>query len=351
MAGRNIRLLCQRELVSCMYMYSVYSYFRSFLMNNCSENNSASSTTQYCSSNFNQTSESRVLYIISSILCFVESILMVLLGSQIMYSVYINKTLRDPVSVVMASATVFLMLFTIPIVLFGLSLLTDLPLLGDCSDVSFITIPAFMYVTDNYSIGLMATVQFLTIKYGRKKVTNCKVLPVFAALVILSVLIAIVGNVLQNIMQGNNPREKIRGSLCVINANAGPIYAIASVLGYLIPFTVTMVMSYMSHRTVRNSVIEMDSDHSVIRSVIIMSVTTILVAFVMQIPVTVSFFWAINSHNIVAYQMMSLLAPPEPLCFLFLFATIHKTIRHELLENICKYIKCGALPEPNDDTV
>ena len=168
---------------------------------NCSENNSASSTIQYCSSSFNHTSESSddVLFIISSILNFMESILVVLMGSKIIYCVYINKTLRDPVSVVMASATVFLMLVTISIVLFGLSLLTDLPLLGDCSNLTgnfFLIIPTIMYITDDFSVGLIATVQFLTIKYGRKKVTNRKVLPVFAALVILSVLIAIVENVL-----------------------------------------------------------------------------------------------------------------------------------------------------------
>ena len=164
-------------------------------MNNCSENNSASSTTQYCSSNFNHTSErSDVSFIIASILSFTESILMILLGSQIMYFVYINKTLRDPVSVVMASVTISVMFFAIPSVLFALSLLIDLPLLGDCSNLTgniFVSIPTSQWNIDDFSVGLIATIQFLTIKYGRKRVTKCKVLPAFAALVILSVLIAI----------------------------------------------------------------------------------------------------------------------------------------------------------------
>ena len=262
-----------------------------------------------------------------------ESILVVLMGSKIIYCVYINKTLRDPVSVVMASATVFLMLLTIPIVLFGLSLLTDLPLLGDCSNLTgniFLIMATIMYIVDFFSVVLIATVQFLTIKYGRKKVTNCKVLPVFAALVILSVLIAIVENVVQNNII--NLRVKIRGSLCMLDPNASPIYAMIAVLGYLIPFAVTMVMSYMSHRKIKNSVIEMDSDHSVIRSVIMMSVTTILVGFVAKIPLTACIFWATRSDNIIAYLMMSLLGPLEPLCILFLFSTIHKTIRHEFWE-------------------
>ena len=144
-----------------------------------------------------------------------------------------------------------------------------------------------------------------------------------------------------------NLRVKIRGSLCMLHSNAGPIYAIAIALGGLIPFTVTMVMSYMSHRTIRNSVIEMDSDHSVIRSVIMMSVTTILVCFVTKIPMAICVFWATRSDNVIAYLIISLLGPLEPLCIVFLFSTIHKTIRHEFLGTF----KCGARPELNDDTV
>ena len=315
----------------------------------CSENNFTS-----CS-DFNHTSESSDAFIISSILSFVENILIVLLGSQILYCVYINKTLRDPVSVVIASLTVSLMLFTIPSVLFGLSLLTDLPLVGDCSNVTgniFLIDPAIQWNIGDFSVGLIATIQFLTIKYGRKKVTNCKVLPVFAALVILSVLNSIVINAVENnIMQGTKLRVKIRGSFCLVHADAGPLAAIQIVLGYLIPFTVTMVMSYMSHRMVRNSVVEMDSDHSVIRSVLIMSVTTILAAFVTKIPSAICVFWATNSESIVAYLMITMLASLEPLCILLLLSTIHKTIRHELVGIICKYIKCGARPEPKDDTI
>ena len=322
-------------------------------MNNnatCSENNSAS-----CS-DFNHTSESsHDAFIISSILSFVENILIVLLGSQIIYCVYINKTLRDPVSVVMASIAISVMLFTIPNNLLGLSLITDLPLLGDCSNLTgnmFIIFPAIQLNIDNFSVGLIATIQFLIIKYGRKKVTNCKVLPVFAVLIILSVLLAIIANAVEiSLEQGASFRVKIRGSLCLIHGNAYLAIAIEIALGYLVPFTVTMVMSFVSHRKIKNSVIEMDSDHSVIRSVLIMSVTTILAAFVTKIPLAICVFWATNSESIVAYQMITMLIPLEPLCIVFLLSTIHKTIRHELVETICKCIKCGARPEPNDDTI
>ena len=325
-------------------------------MNNnatCSVNNSAS-----CS-DFNHTSESsHDAFIISSILGFVENLLIVLLGSQIIYCVYINKTLRDPVSVVMASITISVMLYTIPNNLLGLSLLTDLPLLGDCSNLTgnmFIIFPTIQFNIDNFSVGLIATIQFLIIKYGRKKVTNCKVLPVIAVLIILSVLLAIIPvNAVQNsLVQGANFRVKIRGSVCSQSINGIDYLAIAIeiVLGYLVPFTVTMVMSFVSHRKIKNSVIEMDSDHSVIRSVLIMSVTTILAGFVTKIPLVVSIFWTASSKSIDATVIISLLAPLEPLCIVFLFSTIHKTIRHELVETICKCIKCGARPEPNGNTI
>ena len=101
-------------------------------------------------------------------------------------------------------------------------------------------------------------------------------------------------------------------------------------------------MNNCSENNVSNSVIEMDSDHSVIRSVIIMSVTTILAAFVAKIPLLACVFWAANTRNIVAYLMTAFLIPLEPLCILFLFATIHKTIRHELVEIICHWIKCQS---------
>ena len=107
-------------------------------MDNCSENNSASSTTQYCSSKFNKTSENTndILFAIFPILDFVQFILIVSLGSLIFYFVYINKTLRDPVPVVVASLTVLKMFLSIAYLLIGISVLTDLPLLGDCSNLS-----------------------------------------------------------------------------------------------------------------------------------------------------------------------------------------------------------------------
>ena len=86
---------------------------------------------------------------------------------------------------------------------------------------------------------------------------------------------------------GSNDYTKIRGSLCTIPNNTISILAIPAavlVLRYAIPFTATMIMSYMLHRKIKNCVIEMDSDHSVARSVLTMSVVTITTVFVTKIP-------------------------------------------------------------------
>ena len=305
-------------------------------MNSCSEN----------SSNFNHTSEnSEGLFIIFPILNFAQLILMILLGSLIIYCVFINKTLRDPVSILMASVTAILMLYSIPHLLFSISVLTDLPLLGDCGKLSghiYIILPVIQWSIETFTVGLIATVQFLTIKYGRKRVTKCKVLPVFAALVILSIVLTVVEDSIDITLRHEFCHVKIRGSLCAVSPTSDSINATATVLEYLIPFTVTMVISYMSHRKIK----EMDSDHSVIRSVIMMSVTTILAGFVAKIPLLACVFWATNTGSIVAHLMLTLLIPLDPLCILLLFATTHKTIRGELMKIICNYVKCPTHQQP-----
>ena len=153
------------------------------------------------------------------------------------------------------------MFLSITYLLIGISVLTDLPLAGDCSNLSgniFLILAVIQsWHMGTFTVGLIATIQFLTIIYGRKKVTNCKVLPVYAALVILSIVLTILENAVDITLMHGFRRVKISGSLCAVGSTSNPVALIAVVLGYLIPFTVTMVMSYMSHRKIKISVIEM----------------------------------------------------------------------------------------------
>ena len=306
-------------------------------MNNCSENHSESISTQNCNSNLTYAGEAGVEIAIP-ILNLALIVLTLLLGSGIIYCVYHNKTLRDPVSVLIVSVAATLMVLTIVYSLYSLSILTDLPLIGDCNNLSgniILIVITFHFFFVCFTIGLIATVQLLTIKYGRKRVTKQKVIPVFAALVFLAMVLSIVDNVADNISTHSTSRIKIRGSVCALNVStANPIFAISIMLGYVIPLTVTLVMSCATHRTLKNCVVEMDTDHSVVRSVLVMSVVTVLLCFVSKIPLFGLIAWAYNVSSVrnFAYLIVSLQASLDPPCTLLLFITIHKTIRHTVAE-------------------
>ena len=77
-------------------------------MNNCSENHSESISTQNCNSYGDEIASTVVPILILAI-----TILTMLLGSEIIYSVHHNKTLRDPVSALIVSVTASLMVLSI----------------------------------------------------------------------------------------------------------------------------------------------------------------------------------------------------------------------------------------------
>ena len=96
---------------------------------------------------------------------------------------------------------------------------------------------------------------------------------VLTALAFLAMMFSISGNISAEV--GCFRVTKIRGSICAIAyGRGGPTDVIWIFLGYVVPGIVTVVMSYMTNRTVRKSVIdiEMDNDHSVIKSILIMSI-------------------------------------------------------------------------------
>lgn len=119
----------------------------------------------------------------------------------------------------------------------------------------------FQWYLAMFSIGLIATVEFLIIKYGRKRVSTSKVLSAFAVLLFVARLAlptaqgAVVG-------LRNAAFEKIAGLLYSTCAATNPFRAIGLILGYLVPFVITLVTTYMLYRTVKNGVVERDSDNS-----------------------------------------------------------------------------------------
>ena len=313
-------------------------------MNDCSMDNI--SAQSYNSSNLTY-----ALLIVVPTVHIVISIFELLLGGHIIYFVYQKRTSRDSVSTLIASVTVLLMALSIPInLLVAISIMTDLPLLGACGNSSrylIYILVIFKWDLVAFSVGLIATVQFLVIKYGKKRVTLVKVLLVLTALAFLAMIFAISGTLSSEI--GCFRVTKIRGSICAFAyGRGGPTVVIWIFLGYVVPGIVTMVMSYMTNRTVRNSVIEMDNDHSVIKSVLIMSIVTIITTFALRIPLNALFIWATNTGNHNAYLLISPLSAVEPLYILFLFTTLHKSFRLTMIAAIKTYFKCLARPEEPD---
>ena len=314
--------------------------------------NNSEKVEESCNSNMTDSSGGDIIAstILLAMFLITMFILTMLLGCEIIYCVFTNRKLREPVSALIAAVTILLMILSTPLdLLFALSILFDVPLVGDCTNQSrqmvYIIAP-FQWNTVAFSVGLIATVQFLVTKYG-KRVTIVKVLMVLGALVLVSMAVEGAWGA-----AGCAYAIKIRGSLCAGKGGGSfPSVVMGTLLGYITPLVVTLAMSYMLHRKVKNSVVEMDSDHSVAKSVLTMSVVTIVTAFLCKIPMFGCLFWASNTESRAPFFLVGAFSSTESVLILFLFVTIHKTIRHTMISSISQYVKCLARPEPEGDIV
>ena len=126
------------------------------------------------------------MFTIFAILKLTIFILKLLLGCVVIYCLYRSKMLRDPVSALMTSVAASFMILSIPLnLLVGLSILIDQPSIQSCN-ILFLYFTAIIVASQWYlitfSIGLIATVQLLIIKCGRKRVSTRKVYLAFAVL-------------------------------------------------------------------------------------------------------------------------------------------------------------------------
>ena len=325
-------------------------------MNNYgSENSSDVIAPQNCSS-YKLTRASgghSTVLTIFAILEFAIFILKLLLGYVLIYCLYRSKMLRDPVSALMASVAASLMILSIPLnLLVGLSVLIDQPAIGSCN-IRFLLITVFIIaVSQQYliplSIGLIATVQFLIIKYGLKRVSTRNVLSAFALLMSFAMGFSIVHCA---VAQFNATITQITG-LLFASTSAEPTQAVLIVLlilGHGVPMVITLVTSYMTYRTVKNGIVETDNDNRVTKSVLIMNVTTIATDLFSKTVTSPAFvYWATAPEDTIASVMLTLFFGVEPFYVLILFIAIHKTIRRTIVAAISGCIKSpnSVWPEP-----
>ena len=271
---------------------------------------------------------------IFAILEFAIFILKLLLGCVVIYCVYRSKKLRDPVSALMTSVAASLIILSIPLnLLVGLSVLIDQPRIRNIRFLHFsvliIAVSQGHLIT--FSIGLIATVQCLIIKYGLKRVSTRNVFSAFALLMSFaigfSILICVVG-------LWNETLTPIGGLLLAVTS-VDPTFVIGIILGHSIPFVITLVTSYMTYRTVKDGIVETDNDNSVTKSVLIMNVTTIATILISKAVLLPAFvYWVTTPEGTIAVVLVSLLMSVEPFHVLILFITIHKTIRCTIIATI-----------------
>eukprot|EP00731_Ephydatia_muelleri_P002375 Em0001g2375a len=302
------------------------------------ENNPDVIATQNCSGyNFTRASggHSTVLTIFA-ILEFAIFILKLLLGCVVIYCVYRSKKLRDPVSALMTSVAASLIILSIPLnLLVGLSVLIDQPRIRNCNirflHFSVLIIAVLQGHLITFSIGLIATVQCLIIKYGLKRVSTRNVLSAFALLMSFAIGFSILICV---VWLWNETLTPIGGLLFAVTS-VDPTYLMGLVLGHSIPFVITLVTSYMTYRTVKDGIVETDNDNSVTKSVLIMNVTTIATILISKAVLLPAFvYWVTTPEGTIAVVLVSLLMSVEPFHVLILFITIHKTIRCTIIATI-----------------
>ena len=249
--------------------------------------------------------------------------------------------LRDPVSALMTSVAASLMILSIPLnLLVGLSVLIDQPPIGSCN-IRFLLVTVFVIIIIQiylipFSIGLIATVRFLIIKYGLKRVSTRNVLSAFALLMSFAMGFSIVHNA---VVLGNATIIQITGLLFAAFTSAEHPVLIVVLLGQGVPMVITLVTSYMTYRTVKIGIV----------AVLIMNVTTITTGLFIKTVTSPSFVYcSISPDDTLASVMLTLFLGVEPFYVLILFMAIHKTIRCTILGAISGRIKSpnSVWPEP-----
>ena len=266
------------------------------------------------------------------------------------YCLYRSKMLRDPVSALMTSVAASYMVLSIPLnLLVGLSVLIDQPAIGSC-DIRFLLVTVLIIAVLQvylipFSIGLIATVQFLIIKYGLKRVSTRNVLSAFALLMSFAMGFSIVHNA---VALWNATIIQITGLLFAVTSAESPVL-IVLLLGEGVPMVITLVTSYMTYRTVKNGIVESDNDNRVTKSVLIMNVTTITTDVFSKTVISPIFaYWITTPEDTAASAMLTLFLGVEPFYVLILFIAIHKTIRRTIVAAISGCIKSpnSVWPEP-----
>ena len=207
----------------------------------------------------------------------------------------------NPILVLYSAVAIFCNLGTLSYSLLGdISLITDIPILGNCtsfpeSSIQFVVRFCFETVL-TLNIAVIAIFQLLILNYG-KKVTSKM------AIIVVIVVAAI--SLLVGCLFLGSPVVEIRGSLCTVsNRDLNAIgTALWILIGYGIPLMITVVFSALICSKVKNDVSA--SRKSIVSSVVAVNIINISVYVVFRLSSTLMYFAALV--NIQQVQLLNLL--------------------------------------------
>ena len=265
----------------------------------------------------------------------------ILLGATILYRVYSDREMRDPITALFCAVTITTILSPTFGLLLDMSMITDLPLLGSCSSPSRAIqtgTSCFLRMFTPCQIALITCTQFYVIKYGKKITTRL----VLAAFGVVGVCTAIASILLIASGAGayGGAVPKIRGSWCQENKAVLRNYlyqsAALAVIIIICPVTLVVAFSVRSYLIVRQSTIEADR---IIRSVLIVSVATLVLEFALKIPPTLVYYVSIVLNSAPIAYLSTTMSDTEYCFVLLLFMTTHRGIQKAVFSKVINYFK------------
>ncbi len=308
-------------------------------MNNSTLNNSCLSLAN-CS-------DVAVFYIASGVLHILLVIIPVLVIGPIVLGILIsNKKLRDPVSVLYICTATLCVIGPLTYgLLMDLSLITTVQIFGSCDSKSpriFWILFSTFQAQQLASNALLSSVQYVTTRWGKKKVSTRAVLGIFFTLLVVIFLANMINLI------GATKVKHIRGSYC---RHPGPEvpYAYALVITVTIgiftipPFILVVVFSILTTVHIKKHTINnRQSVKTVLKIVLIWTFTVIFLRFlpilililgIDTISTPISVVLVRSWYGIYSVELSN------PL-FLFLALFLHKTVRVTFLNKVKRICQC-----------
>ncbi len=315
-------------------------------MNNYTLNNSCLSLAN-CS-------DVAVFYIASGVLHILLVIIPVLVIGPIVLGIFIsNKKLRDPVSVLYICTATLCVIGPLTYgLLMDLSLITTVQIFGSCDSknprtfwILFSTVQSHLLASN----ALLSSVQYVTTRWGKKKVSTRAALGIFFTFLVVIFLANM------NLI-GLTEEEHVRGSLCRHPGQDVPYaYALITMFTFGVftvpPFILVVVFSILTAVHIKkNTINDGKSVKTVMKIVLIWTFTVIFLRFLPILVIFLGFDTTSTPISVILARSWYGIYSVElsnPL-FLFLALFLHKTVRVTFLnkikiKKICPMFKCKKI--------